>query len=217
MLSMVISLAAQLRGVTPPLQIKPAAKKVREEVTGGTVLGCLPGYYSPDELHPFLRRPFEDPHLPGSEGSPFMVYSLTEQEKIEFRQGYAKHNFNAFASDRISLHRDLGPDTRPSECQKKRFKRCPVLPTTSVIIVFHNEALSALLRTVYSVLYTAPRILLKEILLVDDASDHAVPYRLAQPHEYRLARRHKRKRLTFARATARAQTAITHASRDERV
>ncbi|XP_069491182.1 polypeptide N-acetylgalactosaminyltransferase 6-like isoform X2 [Ambystoma mexicanum] len=171
MLSMVMSLAAQLRGPTPPLQIRPAAKKTREEGGGSTIGACLPGYYSPNELRPFLHRPIEDPDLPGFEGGPFKAHRLTRKEETELRMGYAKHNFNAFASDRISLHRDLGPDTRPSECQEKRFKRCPILPTTSVIIVFHNEAFSALLRTVYSVLYTAPRILLQEILLVDDASD----------------------------------------------
>ncbi|CAI9606289.1 unnamed protein product [Staurois parvus] len=95
---------------------------------------------------------------------------LTPEEQEEREQGEKKHCFNAFASDRISLHRDLGPDTRPPECIEQKFKRCPPLPTTSIIIVFHNEAWSTLLRTVYSVMYTSPSIVLKEIIMVDDAS-----------------------------------------------
>ncbi|KAL0593207.1 Polypeptide N-acetylgalactosaminyltransferase 15, partial [Plecturocebus cupreus] len=44
------------------------------------------------------------------------------------------------------------------------------LPTASVILCFHDEAWSTLLRTVHSILDTAPRAFLKEIILVDDVS-----------------------------------------------
>lgn len=45
------------------------------------------------------------------------------------------------------------------------------LPFASVIICFYNEALSALLRTVHSVLDRTPAHLLHEIILVDDNSE----------------------------------------------
>jgi polypeptide N-acetylgalactosaminyltransferase len=45
------------------------------------------------------------------------------------------------------------------------------LPKASVVIVFHNEGWTTLLRTVHSVLNTSPKELLEEIILVDDFSN----------------------------------------------
>ena len=45
------------------------------------------------------------------------------------------------------------------------------LPETDVIICFHNEAWSVLVRTVHSVLDQSPDHLLKTVILVDDFSD----------------------------------------------
>ena len=165
-LGLVLNAMNNINGAKPKMQIKAPVRQTK--VPGER--HCLPGHYTAMELKPFLDRPLQDPNAPGASGKAFKTINLNPEEQKEKERGEEKHCFNAFASDRISLHRDLGPDTRPPECIEQKFKRCPPLPTTSVIIVFHNEAWSTLLRTVHSVMYTSPAILLKEIILVDDAS-----------------------------------------------
>ncbi|XP_069874744.1 polypeptide N-acetylgalactosaminyltransferase 15 isoform X1 [Dipodomys merriami] len=68
---------------------------------------------------------------------------------------------------RIPLRRTL-PEARHPLCLQQHPEGS--LPTASVILCFHNEAWATLLRTVHSVLDTAPRALLTEIILVDDFS-----------------------------------------------
>lgn len=102
------------------------------------------------------------------------------------------HGYNGYLSDKIALNRSL-KDLRPKEYSSRKFSlleqknnvlnpfnsvhfRCihekysSKLPSVSVIIIFHNEHLSTLLRTCYSVLNRSPANLLAEIILVDDAS-----------------------------------------------
>lgn len=54
-------------------------------------------------------------------------------------------------------------------CQQTSFPQA--LPSASVVICFFNEAFSALLRTIHSVLDRSPTYLLHEIILVDDHSE----------------------------------------------
>ncbi|XP_064140287.1 polypeptide N-acetylgalactosaminyltransferase 6 isoform X5 [Loxodonta africana] len=200
-LDLMLGAVNNLRDSMPKLQIKAPEP---QETMVSTNQSCLPGFYVPAELKPFWERPPQDPNGPGADGKAFQKDKWTPQETQEKEEGYKKHCFNAFASDRISLQRALGPDTRPPECLDQKFRRCPQLPTTSVIIVFHNEAWSTLLRTVYSVLHTAPAIFLKEIILVDDASTEE--YLKEQLDQYvkqlqivRVVRQQERKGLITAR------------------
>uniref|UniRef100_A0A4W4E688 Polypeptide N-acetylgalactosaminyltransferase n=1 Tax=Electrophorus electricus TaxID=8005 RepID=A0A4W4E688_ELEEL len=82
---------------------------------------------------------------------------------------YARNKFNQVESDKLRMDRNV-PDTRHEHCRHKQWRTD--LPSSSVVITFHNEARSALLRTVVSVLKKSPLHLVKEIILVDDYSDN---------------------------------------------
>ncbi|KAG7217179.1 hypothetical protein INR49_027720, partial [Caranx melampygus] len=102
----------------------------------------------------------------GEQGKPF---PLTETDQVD--QAYRENGFNIYVSDRISLNRSL-PDIRHPNCKHKLYAE--KLPNTSIIIPFHNEGWSSLLRTVHSVLNRSPPQLIAEIILVDDFSDKDV-------------------------------------------
>lgn len=94
----------------------PEADPVRQTVVPLTCPSCQRGFYTEEELKPHLQRPPQDPRAPGAYGRPFITpQQLTLDEEIEKLQGTLKHHFNQFASDHISLHRDLGNDTRHPE------------------------------------------------------------------------------------------------------
>lgn len=101
----------------------------------------------------------------GEMGKP--VHIPPEQESL-MKEKFKLNQFNLLASDMISLNRSL-VDVRLDGCRRKKYPA--LLPTTSIVIVFHNEAWSTLLRTVWSVINRSPRPLLKEVILVDDSSE----------------------------------------------
>ncbi|XP_072331593.1 polypeptide N-acetylgalactosaminyltransferase 3-like [Scyliorhinus torazame] len=157
-------------GLQADITFTPAKAAIGKPTVGRR---CPPGFYSGIELGPAVPRHHEDLGVLGASGNAVVLDGLSFKEATERAVGFQKHGFNVFTSDRISIHRGLGTDTRAPECITQQFKRCPPLPPTSVIIAFHNEAWSTLLRTVHSVLYTVPALLLREVILVDDASTEA--------------------------------------------
>ncbi|KAG6440635.1 hypothetical protein O3G_MSEX001386 [Manduca sexta] len=127
-----------------------------------------------------LAAPGSD-NAPGELGKPVVLpKNLTEDAKQAVSEGWKKNAFNQYVSDLISIRRKL-PDPRDEWC-KQSGRYLEDLPQTSVVICFHNEAWSVLLRTVHSVLDRSPAHLIKEIILVDDFSD--MPHLMQQLDDY---------------------------------
>ncbi|XP_019770131.2 polypeptide N-acetylgalactosaminyltransferase 5 isoform X1 [Dendroctonus ponderosae] len=133
----------------------------------GSGTGGISITYRSHELKKWRIAPVVLPagELPGERGR--AVNIPPEQDEL-MKEKFKLNQFNLLASDKISLNRSLR-DVRLDGCKSKVYPR--LLPTTSIVIVFHNEAWSTLLRTVWSVINRSPKALLQEIILVDDASE----------------------------------------------
>lgn len=125
-----------------------------------------------DKVMRFRRRRFEkaqkrspDIKGPGEDGE--AVY-LSAEEEEESSRLFSKETFNVVASNKIAMDRRIR-DLRPPACKNIVFPE--KLPNASVVIVFCNEAPSALLRTAHSVINRSPPHLLHEVVLLDDSSD----------------------------------------------
>ncbi|CAF0907401.1 unnamed protein product, partial [Brachionus calyciflorus] len=105
------------------------------------------------------------PSWPGENGRAVQIpESLKEESKKRFKE----NQFNILASDMIALNRTV-PDQRSQACKNRQYDS--KLPTTSIVIVYHNEGNSTLLRGLTSIIRNSPLENLKEIILVDDASE----------------------------------------------
>lgn len=160
--------AAALRKETPfNAQPKPKLIQAGPEQGGGVLVAP--------------REP--DSSAPGEMGRPVILpTNLTAEIKKLVDDGWLNNAFNQYVSDLISVHRTL-PDPRDPWC-KEPGRYLKELPPTAVIICFHNEAWSVLLRTVHSVLDRSPEHLIQEIILVDDFSD--MPHLQRQLEDYMM-------------------------------
>ncbi|XP_071085230.1 polypeptide N-acetylgalactosaminyltransferase 13-like [Haliotis cracherodii] len=191
------------------LDIKGGDKSsAKQDVGGGDVLvkkaeqlvqAVKQGLQEQPEVQfpPFVENSPEDG--PGEFGKGFVPkLNVTEEKKMDKRRRI--NRFNVYVSDLISIHRRL-PDARPQECKSIKYGD---LPMASVVMCFHNEAWSVLLRSVHSILDRSPPHLLREIILVDDfsAQDHLkapLEKYMAQFPKVKIVRAPERGGLTRAR------------------
>ncbi|XP_035703837.1 N-acetylgalactosaminyltransferase 7 isoform X3 [Folsomia candida] len=115
-------------------------------------------FLTPEKLGNF--EPEEEPigDGPGDGGKP---YRLPANKQNEADESISEYGMNMAVSNAISLERPI-PDTRMSECKHWHYPENMGLKA-SVVVVFHNEGWSTLMRS--------PPEMLEEIVLVDDFSD----------------------------------------------
>ena len=109
---------------------------------------------------------------PGHMGGPVhLPHNLSTEIKEKIQKSREIYSFNEYVSRLIPLYREL-PDIRPDYCRQLTYSEN--LPVTSVIMVFHNEPFTLIMRSVFAVFKRTPEELLGEIVLVDDCSDRGL-------------------------------------------
>ncbi|XP_022083063.1 N-acetylgalactosaminyltransferase 7-like [Acanthaster planci] len=118
-------------------------------------------------IHKEVTGNFEPPREPSRHGIGEQGVSVTleDWEKAAVEKSLREYSLNLYGSNKISVDRSL-PDLRDPQCKHWHYPED--LPQVSVVIPFHNEGWSTLMRTVHSVINRSPPYLLKEIVLVDD-------------------------------------------------
>ncbi|KAL3307257.1 UDP-N-acetyl-alpha-D-galactosamine polypeptide N-acetylgalactosaminyltransferase, partial [Cichlidogyrus casuarinus] len=104
---------------------------------------AFPPAFLPSKVPP-MEQPGSQAY--GAGGAAFYVneWWLSPEEAKEYRLGWEGIQYNQFASDRISVRRYL-PDNRELGCKQINYN-LEELEKTSVIIPFHNEPYTIILR-----------------------------------------------------------------------
>ncbi|VDN04692.1 unnamed protein product [Thelazia callipaeda] len=163
----------KLEGFGPPVIVEAPNKDERNSLDKVADIEAEKNIRKPNQVlsnpnSPIYKKGNKDQAGEGGKAVIINKNNLTFDEKRRYDEGFKNNAFNQYASDMISIHRTL-PSYIDEECKDEKYAKD--LPNTSVIICFHNEAWSVLLRTVHSVIERTPDNLLAEIILVDDYSD----------------------------------------------
>lgn len=158
----------------PRILVKPNLNKDFYDVEDNLNSPVDVGEQQVDE--PIVPSPFEDQvkrdlakQQPGL-GNNGKAVHLSGDAKIRGDAIYKKIALNEELSEVLSYNRTV-PDARNPLCRSVSYD-ISVLPTASIVVIFFNEPYSVLVRTVHSVLNTCDKSVLKEIILVDDASEN---------------------------------------------
>lgn len=154
---------------------RPFIKAKQEYVSDSNLTPDFVIPYVEPETHPdanIRNLPSDFSHWPPGEmgiGLNLDKSRMSNEELVKRQEMYKNHAFEEYVSELIALNRSL-PDFRGQWC-RDQYENLEGLEKVSIIICFHNEAWSTLLRSVHSILNRTPRHLVEEILLVDDKSD----------------------------------------------
>uniref|UniRef100_A0A336N3D7 Polypeptide N-acetylgalactosaminyltransferase n=1 Tax=Culicoides sonorensis TaxID=179676 RepID=A0A336N3D7_CULSO len=113
-----------------------------------------------------------------SQNSPYwMPDEVDDMNLIISRPSIGKHPptqdfvkiwpYKGLGSERLAFNRAIR-NTRPLECSSVKYSSHS--NSVSIVMSFHNEFVGVILRTLFSIEQTTPSKLIKEIILVDDAS-----------------------------------------------
>ncbi|KAJ1349010.1 Ricin [Parelaphostrongylus tenuis] len=122
-----------------------SSKPVAESWSGRGVQVVV-GHYSGNLPQEKLRNLTDEEinannYNPMGWGEGGMSVKLSKEEELLSDETFSINQFSLYVSDRIALNRSLGDYRKPS-CRSKKYRANSELPSTSVIIVYHNEAFS---------------------------------------------------------------------------
>ncbi|XP_043862048.1 putative polypeptide N-acetylgalactosaminyltransferase 12 [Drosophila santomea] len=116
-----------------------------------------------------LMGPLSHPGL-GENGTASYL-SVPSSEIHAYKQGWRYYLYNAWLAERIPLRRSL-PDLRDPRCLELEYDEdSDEMKPASIILIFRNEQLVVLLRTLHSLMERTPKHLFNELILVNDHSD----------------------------------------------